>query len=258
MELALHHYFIAIGGAFIAGIINTMAGNGSAITLAILMDVIGLPGNVANGTNRVGIFFQSLAGTLGFWKNDKLNLDKNSKWICISVVLGALIGIYIATQISGDQFKQAYKYIMVLMLVVILTKPKRWLIKGDQHKKIKPWVYFILFLLGIHVGFINMGFGIFFLMITVLLAKYNIIAANGIKNLVVVVLCIFALIIFHFNDMIFWKIGMLMAIGQTIGGFFAAHYATKYDGMEIWAYRLLVVIVIYVLLNLFGFFSLFG
>jgi uncharacterized membrane protein YfcA len=57
-------YPIAVLGGFVAGIINTLAGNGSAITLSILTEVIGLPGNLANGTNRVGVLMQGIAGTL--------------------------------------------------------------------------------------------------------------------------------------------------------------------------------------------------
>ena len=49
MELELYHYIIAILGGFIAAIMNTLAGYGSIITLTILMDVLGLPANMANG-----------------------------------------------------------------------------------------------------------------------------------------------------------------------------------------------------------------
>ena len=56
-------YLLALVGSFVAGAINTLAGNGSAITLTILTEVLGLPGTVANGTNRVGIATQSLASS---------------------------------------------------------------------------------------------------------------------------------------------------------------------------------------------------
>ena len=59
MQLEWYHYLIAILGSALAGSINTLAGNGSAITLTILTEPIGLPGNLANGTNRIGIFTQS-------------------------------------------------------------------------------------------------------------------------------------------------------------------------------------------------------
>ena len=50
---------------FIAGFVNTLAGSGSLITLPVLI-LLGLPANVANGTNRVGILVQNLSATWGF------------------------------------------------------------------------------------------------------------------------------------------------------------------------------------------------
>ena len=38
----------------VAGFINTLAGGGSFLTLPVLM-MLGMPADVANGTNRVGV-----------------------------------------------------------------------------------------------------------------------------------------------------------------------------------------------------------
>ena len=43
-----------VGGG-VAGIVNAMAGGGSSLTVPLLV-LAGVPGNFANGTNRVGIF----------------------------------------------------------------------------------------------------------------------------------------------------------------------------------------------------------
>ena len=48
-----------------AGIVNTLAGGGSLVTLPLLV-LMGLPGTIANGTNRVGILVQSLAAAWRF------------------------------------------------------------------------------------------------------------------------------------------------------------------------------------------------
>jgi uncharacterized membrane protein YfcA len=51
-----------------AGVINTLAGSGSLITLPLLMFVAGLPASVANATNRVGVFLQAVVGCWVFAK----------------------------------------------------------------------------------------------------------------------------------------------------------------------------------------------
>ncbi|HKL38067.1 MAG TPA: TSUP family transporter, partial [Bacteroidales bacterium] len=50
-----------IGVGFLAGFINTLAGSGSLLSLPMLM-FLGLPANVANGTNRIAIFLQNVVG----------------------------------------------------------------------------------------------------------------------------------------------------------------------------------------------------
>ena len=64
MEKFFEPFFLVLIG-FLSGVINTLAGGGSLITLPILI-FLGLPPNVANGTNRVAIVFQSLSGAIGY------------------------------------------------------------------------------------------------------------------------------------------------------------------------------------------------
>ena len=55
---------LLLGAGLAAGIINTLAGGGSLLTLPLLI-FMGLPPHVANGTNRIGIVLQALVGTAG-------------------------------------------------------------------------------------------------------------------------------------------------------------------------------------------------
>ena len=256
MELELYHYIIAITGAAFAGFINTLAGNGSAITLTILTEVLQLPGNIANGTNRIGVFFQSSASTYAFYKNGKLDLAKGGQPIFF-IALGAILGVLLAVWVSSEQFKQVFRFMMVVMLFAILIKPKRWLQKTNPNKKMNPWIGIPLFLaLGFYGGFIQMGMGVLFLIVMVLIAGYNIIDANVLKSFVVALYTIVAIAIFHWQGLIDWRIGMIMAIGQTAGGWWTANFASNYPQADIWAYRVLVVVVIGALLNMFGVFGL--
>lgn len=252
MELELYHYIIAIVGGFIAGGINTLAGNGSAITLSILTEIIGLPGNLANGTNRVGILFQSIASTYAFKKNNKLSVDRG-KLIIVFTSLGAILGVILAVNVSNEQFLQVFKFLMVFMLIVILVKPSRWLKPTDLNYKLSPIISIPVFLaLGFYGGFIQMGMGVFFLAATVLLARFSIIESNAIKILVVLIYTVFVLAIFQWKGLIDWRIGGIIAIGQASGGYLTAQFASKYKKADVWAYRLLVLIVLLAILSLFN------
>ncbi len=246
------HYIIAILGGAVAGSLNTLAGNGSAITLTILTELLQLPGNIANGTNRVGIFTQCLAGTWAFHRNGKLHLRRSSIYI-FSTILGAFAGIALALWVSNEQFKTVFRYLMVFMLVVILVKPDRWLRQTDMRHQPRLWVVIPAFLvLGFYGGFIQMGMGVFFLAAMVLGARYHIMEANAVKLFVVTIYTFAAILLFQWQGMIDWKIGLVLALGQTTGGWLTAHYASLYPQADKWAYRLLVVVVIMAIIKLFG------
>ncbi len=248
-------YIIAIVGGALAGAINTLAGSGSAITLTILTELMGLPPNMANGTNRIGILTQCWAGTYAFHKNGKLPLNNKTWLYVILTVVGAIAGVIVAVYVSNEQFKAVFSGLMVLLLFVILVKPKRWLQESDFDKKVNLCLAIPLYLaLGFYGGFIQMGMGVFCLAVLVLVSHYNIIEGNAVKSFMVAIYTIIVIAIFQWKGLIDWKIGGIMAIGQTFGGWATATFASRYPKADVWAYRLLVVVVIFAILKLFGIF----
>jgi uncharacterized membrane protein YfcA len=246
-----YQYLIAIVGGALAGGINTLAGNGSAITLSILTEVIGLPGNMANGTNRVGVLTQSTAGSWAFYQHGKLDFSR-SKLNVILTVAGAIIGVVVAINVSNEQFLFVFKYLMLAMLIVLLAKPKRWLSETEKDPSINYFIAVPLYLaLGFYGGFIQMGMGIFYLATMVLVARYSIIEGNALKSFVVALYTVIVLAIFHWRGLVQWDVGLILAIGQTIGGWYTAKFASKHPKANQVAYWVLMLIVVVVLARLF-------
>jgi len=251
MDLSWYDYTLIILAGTLAGVINTLAGNGSAITLAIFTELLGLPGNVANGTNRIGVLCQTWAGSFVFYRNGKLELSR-AKLNIILTCVGAIVGVAIAVVISNEHFMVIYKYLMLAVLAILLVRPKRWLDETDDQTEVSPWIAVPLFLLlGFYGGFIQMGMGIFYLAAVVLISRYSIIEGNALKTFVVGVYTLIVLLIFHYKGLVRWDLGLIMAIGQTAGGYFTAAFASKYPGASKVAYVLLLVIVVIALYSLF-------
>ena len=80
---------ILIVVGFFAGVINTLAGGGSLFTLPVLI-FLGLPPNIANGTNRIAIVIQSLSGALGY-KSKGISSFPFNIYLGISASIGAVI-----------------------------------------------------------------------------------------------------------------------------------------------------------------------
>jgi len=250
-------YLIAFLGALLAGGVNTLSGNGSAITLTILMELLGLPADVANGTNRVGVLANGLGAGYAFNKAGRFKQNRQMNrqmWRIIFITtLGAIVGIYLSLIISNAAYKQIFRYLLLVMLVVILIKPKRWLVVPENQQPLSVWLTVPLFFaLGIYGGFIQMGMGVFFLAVMVLAAHYEIIQANVVKVLVVVSYTIIAVAIFAWRDLIDWRFGFLMAAGQMLGGYLTARFAAVHPKAGLFAYRLLIVVIIGAILKAFS------
>ncbi|MEL6122383.1 MAG: sulfite exporter TauE/SafE family protein [Bacteroidota bacterium] len=248
-------FVVAVGGGFFAGVINTLAGNGSAITLTILTELLGLPPNVANGTNRIGVLLQSVSSGVGFIQSGRIDLQR-SRWPLLAAVVGAIAGVWLAVSVSHDQFKSVFQYMLIVMLGVVLINPKRWLRKHTDPGPLNLWIAIpSFFALGFYGGFIQMGMGVFFLVVCVVILKYNIIDANALKTVVIAMYSLLVVGIFHYHDLIDWRCGLIVASGQAVGGYLTATFASRFQGIEIWAYRLLVLVIGLAILRAFGVFG---
>ena len=255
MEISWYVYLFAILGGILAGIINTLAGSGSAVTLPILV-MLGLPANVANATNRVGVTIQNIVGIGTFHQKGKLNLE-GSLWYVIPSLPGAVIGALIAANLDQQQMNYAIGTVMVILLIVVLLNPQQWLREQSEVKEGRPafWMLILFFGIGIYGGFIQAGVGVFLLSALVMGVGYNLNHANPIKLMIVLSITVVALAVFIYQDLVVWPIGLLMAVGQSIGAWMAATYAVSAKNANLWVRRLLIAVIVFSILKFFGIFD---
>ena len=252
MEWYLYPAVIAAG--FGAGFINTLAGSGSLITLPLLI-FLGLPANVANGTNRVGIIFQNIVATGSFHREKMLDW-RGGLLLAAPAIAGSIVGAQIAVNLDEQLMRQTIGALMVIMLFVILIRPKRWL-EGKANALIKRpgWGQLLLFfMIGIYGGFIQAGVGIFLLAGLVLNVGYDLVRANSVKVLIILCFTFAALIVFVSNGQVVWGVGFLLAIGNALGGWVAARMAVERGAPFVrWLLTAVVAVSAADLLGLFTF-----
>ena len=86
---------------FVAGIINTIAGGGSLLTLPMLI-FLGLPPSIANGTNRIAILIKNFFSTAGFHSKG-IKTFPLSIHLSISALFGAILGGYLGAGYFKDE-----------------------------------------------------------------------------------------------------------------------------------------------------------
>ena len=236
---------LVVAAGILAGIINTLAGSGSLITLPLLV-FLGLPPHIANGTNRIGVIFQNITAVGTIHRRTGLNFS-GSWWIIGWCLLGSLGGAAVAVQVDERWMNLALGVLMVFMLGVVLFKPEKWLrppVEPDPLAYRKPRNMLIFLLIGFYGGFIQAGVGIFLLAAMVLGAGYDLVRANTLKLAVVLIFSLPVLGIFIAGGQVEWRYGLLLAIGQVIGAWGAARFATGNANAAIWIRRLLIAVIL--------------
>jgi uncharacterized membrane protein YfcA len=234
---------VIIGGVF-AGFVTTLAGLGSVLTLYILMEIVGMDGDVANGTNRLGIMAMALIAVPTFYKGGHLNLRKS--WpIVTALVIGAVPGVFLAINIDNEAFKKVFRYLLIAMLMIVLIDPKKWIRDTDESHKMSYWVLPILVVMGFYAGFIQVGTSVLLVVFLAIVGKYSLVDASGIKLTAFALYTAVCIAVFAYNGKIAWQYGGILAIGEGIGAYIAARVATTYPkANSIVRYLLITVLIL--------------
>jgi uncharacterized protein len=218
---------VLILAGILVGFINTLSGGGSVISLSLLI-LLGLPANIANGTNRISIFFQTLSSVGSFTKQKMFDSWK-PVILSIPATIGAILGAVLAVDVNKQVIEIAMAVAMVVMVFFLFYKPDKWLKENPSlMAKKTTWQQWVLFfLVGFYGGFIQVGVGYFMLMALVLTVGYDLVKANAVKNLIVFFYAIFALLVFVIDGKIDYLYGLILSAGSIIGALLASFLAVK-------------------------------
>ncbi len=242
IELTWYIVLLIVVVGIVVGFINTIAGSGSLITLPLLM-FLGLPANVANGTNRLNILLTSIVGVTSFRQQKVFKLRDNI-WLSIPAIVGAIIGAFIAVDLNEEVMTKVIGVLMVLLFFTIIYKPQKWLKKysDQQNPKYNVWQYIFMFCIGMYGGFIQIGAAVFILSGLVLTAGFDVVKANAVKLFIILAYTIFALAIFIFNEQVNFVAGLLLGLGSMFGSYLATKVAVEW-GPKVVRIVLMTVVV---------------
>ena len=231
----------------IAGFLNVLAGGGSLLTLPLLI-FFGLPAATANGTNRVAIFCQNIFAITGFKRQGVFPI--RLALLCTPpALLGSYLGANLAINVDEMLFRRLLAMIMVGVLLFMVFDPmKRF---RSQERPMTPMRTVVLmvsfFGVGVYGGFVQAGVG--FLIITALLVHgLDLVRINAVKVLVIFAFTAVALGVFIVHGQVDYVLGLSLAVGNSLGGWIATHYAVK-KGHD-WIKRFVIVTVLVFALRL--------
>ena len=193
---------------------------------------------------------QSLFATLSFRKEKISGLNLSLRLAALTIP-GAILGALIAVRMSDRWFEIILGLIMIGVIISMLIPQSKNLVTTDQGQR--TWlIYPIMFAIGFYGGFVQVGVGFLIMAALYHLMKMNLVFVNMHKVFITLIFTIPALVIFIWTDNVDWLLGLALAVGNGLGGWWAAHISVK-GGEKVIRYVMIVAIFV-IALKLFGLF----
>lgn len=241
-----------------AGFLNTLGGGGSLLTLPALI-FLGLPPTVANGTNRIAIIIQNIVGVTNF-RSKGYFYPRLSIILGIPAIIGSIIGARAAVSISGDLFERILALVMLIVLIIILTRPEKRFIREIDSENLSPLRLIIAMLaffgVGLYGGFIQAGVGFIIIVALTLITGLSLVKVNCLKIFIILIYTIASFIIFIINGKVNFLLGLTLAIGNALGAYLGSNVAISKG--DKWIRIFLTITILAMAAKLLGLFDLTG
>lgn len=244
-ELSWSMALLLSGTGLLAGFINVLAAGGSFLTLPALM-LFGIPADIANATNRVGVLLQCVEGIRGFRRLGQLPTAAIVPTLvpCIS---GALLGSLLASYLPTSVLEPVILATLISMAAIMVLRPE-FVQPPAGTPPLSPWRspggFFGLFAAGVYGGFIQAGVG--FLLLAALCGglRYDLVRGNALKIAATGVFTIVALAVFIARGQVLWIPGLLLAAGSVVGTRLAVRFAVSVPQRVLRWFLLLTVVAV--------------
>ncbi|MEM0978034.1 MAG: TSUP family transporter [Pseudomonadota bacterium] len=215
MELELWVFVVLFAVAVLAGGIDAIAGGGGLIVLPALL-LAGVPPVTALGTNKFQGLFGTGSATFAFWQKGLIDL-RSWGWTAIACGLASVIGAAVATRLPTDLLTLLMPIVLIGLAAYFLFKPDFDLARPSL---VHPLIVACLVApaIGFYDGIFGPGAGSLYVAAFVGLGGASLLAATVQTKLMNFASNVGGFIFFALSGAIFWKLGLIMAIGQIIGG----------------------------------------
>ena len=216
-------YLLLAAAAFLAGMLNTVAGGGTFLTFPALV-YTGVPVVAANATSAVAVFPGYLAGAAGFRREisafDRRKLLKTT----IATATGGLIGSLLLLVSSNEAFSTVVPFLLALATLAFAfgDRLQAWARKHSFGLREGPLG---TVLVSIYGGYFNGGLGIVLLALFSLWGMRDLNLMNGLKNAMSFVLSAISVVTFAVAGVVAWPQALLMMAAAAVGGYAGAPLA---------------------------------
>lgn len=238
--------------AFLAGVLNAIAGGGTFLTFPALV-FAGVPPVIANATSAIAVFPGYLAAAVGF--REDIAAINRSKLIrqCGLSLIGGLIGALLLLISSNDFFTLIVPFLLLASTAIFAFQDR--ILAWGRGGGLQLTPYGAIGTLGVSIygGYFNGGLGIVLLALYALWGLTNLNLMNGLKNGISFVISAISVLTFAVAGLIVWPSAIIMMAANILGGYLGAKLAKRLSKTVVRA----IVIVVGLVMSAVFFYRLF-
>jgi uncharacterized membrane protein YfcA len=226
---------LLVGSAFLAGVVNTLAGGGTLLTFPSLIRFGGLGGVLANGTSTTALVPGSLAGAWGY----RRELGQAGPWFALLAgpsLAGGTAGALLVTRLPEFYFDALVPWLLLTASLLFIAQPylkRRFPPRGDG--RLPAWRGCVLVasfqvLVALYGGYFGAGIGILMITSLGLMGLGDIHRINAVKTILAAIINGASVLVFVRDGAVEWRFAPAMAAGAIAGGYAGAVVGRKLPG----------------------------
>lgn len=214
--------------AFVAGLVDSIAGGGGLVTVPALLWA-GLPPQIALATNKGQASFGAVSSFASFWSRGGIDKPRAPLGFVFGFV-GSMCGAQVLLLVKPEPLKPIVIVLLMLAAGVVgwPRKPKGST-GGESHPR--AWAMRALaplaFVLGFYDGFFGPGVGSMLIVMFVLVFDDTLTRASGNAKVINLASNVAALLLFAYRGTVLWSIALPMAAANAAGAFVGSRLAVK-------------------------------
>jgi uncharacterized membrane protein YfcA len=224
---------------FLTSVVGVVTGSNSLIAVPAMFQV-GIEPRVAVATNMFALVFMSVGGAVPFIRQRRVNYGKIWPLVLLTIISSAM-GAALVGIISAAGIKLIVTIGMIAVALFTLWRRNAGLAPGEHHSWTRPLTYALVFALGIYGGLFSGGYVTVLTVVCVAIAGMTYGEAVASTKVINVFSSGIATIVFMWQGLVDYRLGLILGITMFAGAYVGAHYATKLD--DIWLRRVFLTTI---------------
>jgi uncharacterized membrane protein YfcA len=217
--------------SFLAGVLNTIAGGGSFLSLPALIastSVVGVGAVTAQATNTVALWPGQLSSLVAF-RHQLRTYGWSLVPLALASALGGEIGAWMLLKTGNHRFRQMLPWLLLFAAIMfVLSFPLgKWLSSLSEGRRYDKGLIVGMVIVSIYVGYFGAGGGFLVMALFGVCGVHNIHEMNALKVVTAVVSIGIPALTFIIAGRVAWQFCVQMGIVAALGGYLAAHYSPK-------------------------------